>query len=515
MGLSMSTLKKPITLVIMDGWGINTKNTTYNAIAQAKKPNFDKLWKEYPHTELGASGHYVGLPDGQMGNSEVGHINIGTGRVVYQDLTRISKEMHDNKLPDNKVLVPFVEKIKAQNGALHLMGLVSDGGVHSHQEHLYGLLKFLKPYGLPVYIHAFLDGRDVPPKSAGKYLDDLQGELNALGFGQIATISGRFYSMDRDRRWSRIHKAYNAIIGLFGDIEPDYKTTLEKSYASGVTDEFVVPTILGDYKGMTAQDGIIFFNFRPDRARELAHVFTADRFPVFPRVTDYILPMLTFTDYGEQVKAGIMFPKQRLDNTLGCIISQNNLKQLRLAETEKYAHVTFFFNAGVEEPFLGEERILVPSPKVVTYDLQPEMSSQEVTAKAVEAILSKKYDFIIMNYANGDMVGHTGQLEAAIKAVEAVDKGLGAIYEAVEKTGGILCITADHGNAEKMRADDSDMPFTAHTTNPVPFILIDDDKKSCSLREGGALCDIAPTLLELANLSQPKAMTGHSLIKND
>ncbi len=506
----MSKLNAPVALIIMDGWGIGDPNSKTNAVVEGKTPVIDALTAKYPHAKLFCSGEAVGLPDGQMGNSEVGHTNIGAGRVVYQELTRITKAIREGAFFKNPVFMDIVNAVKKNNGALHLMGLLSDGGVHSHNSHLYALLQLAKQEGVEkVYVHAFLDGRDVPPSSAAEYLEELEEKLKEIGVGKIATISGRYYAMDRDKRWDRVQKAYDAIALGEGVKQPTAAVAIKKSYEEDKTDEFVVPAVIGDYAGMTNNDGAIFFNFRPDRARELTHAFVDTTFDGFARKEDLKVPFATMTQYEKGMNVEIAYKPEKLTNTLGEYVSKLGYTQLRIAETEKYAHVTFFFNGGVEQPYEGEDRILVPSPKVATYDLQPEMSAIEVTDKVVDAILSKKYDFIILNYANGDMVGHTGVLEAAEKAVETVDTCVGRFVDAIKQVGGSVCITADHGNAEKMLDEETKEPFTAHTTNPVPFIVVSDKVKKV---HDGALCDIAPTLLKLAGIEAPAEMTGKALV---
>lgn len=508
----MATLKNaPVALIIMDGYGNGNTADPNNAIQIANTPVIDGLRQKFPTTHINASGEYVGLPDGQMGNSEVGHTNIGAGRIIYQALTRITKAIKDGDFFQNKALLSVAEAAKANGGALHLMGLVSPGGVHSHSEHLYGLLQFAKNLGIEkVYVHAFLDGRDVDPSSAAGYVADLQAKIDEIGCGTIATVSGRYYAMDRDKRWERVQKAYDAIAKGEGVAATNAVEAIEASYANEVTDEFVVPIVVGDYKGVNDGDSAIFFNFRPDRARELTHAFTDEVFEGFAR-KEVKLDFATMTQYEEGLNVQIAYPPESIVNTLGEIIAKNGMTQLRIAETEKYAHVTFFFNGGVEEPYEGEDRILIPSPKVATYDLQPEMSAIEVTDKVVEAIKSRKYDFIILNYANGDMVGHTGVIEAAVKAVETVDVCVSRFVEAIREVGGEVCITADHGNADQMVDPETGAPFTAHTTNPVPFIVVSD--RVGWIASDGALCDIAPTLLTLAGMEIPAEMTGKSLIK--
>ncbi|MBR5913476.1 MAG: 2,3-bisphosphoglycerate-independent phosphoglycerate mutase [Selenomonadaceae bacterium] len=508
----MATIKHaPICLIIMDGWGIGDVTDKYNAIQVGNTPVLDELVKKYPNAKLQASGEYVGLPDGQMGNSEVGHMNIGAGRIIYQPLTKITKAIRDGEFFTNKALVGVTDKVVSSGGALHLFGLLSPGGVHSHTDHLYGLLKMAKEKGVQkVYVHAFLDGRDVPPSSAAEYLATLEEKIKEIGIGQIATISGRYYAMDRDKRWDRVQKAYDAIAKADAPKKSDSATAIKESYDNKVTDEFVIPVVVGDYDGIKANDGIIFFNFRPDRARELTHAFTDEKFEGFPRVEELkAVPFVTMTQYEEGLNVEVAYPPESVSNGLGETISKAGLTQLRIAETEKYAHVTFFFNGGVEEPYAGEDRILVPSPKVATYDLKPEMSAPTVTLKVAEAILSEKYDFIILNYANGDMVGHTGVMKAAVKAVETVDVCVGIFIECMKKVGGEVVIIADHGNADQMFDYKLKEPFTAHTTNPVPIIVVSD--RVAEVKEG-ALCDVAPTLLTLAGMEIPAEMTGKNLV---
>jgi 2,3-bisphosphoglycerate-independent phosphoglycerate mutase len=505
----MNKLKAPVALVIMDGWGVGDAKDKNNAIAVAKTPVIDALMAKYPNTTLKCSGEAVGLPDGQMGNSEVGHTNIGAGRIVYQELTRITKAIREGEFFKNPVFMEIVKNVKENNGALHLMGLVSDGGVHSHNTHLYALLELAKRENLDkVYVHAFLDGRDVPPSSAADYVAELEAKIKEIGAGKIATVSGRYYAMDRDKRWERVEKAYRALAFGDGVKSDDAVGAIKASYEDGVTDEFVVPCVIGGYNGMNTGDGAIFFNFRPDRAREMTHALSDAVFDGFAR-KDMAIKMATMTQYEEGLNVEVAYKPQQLNNTLGEVLEKEGMKQLRIAETEKYAHVTFFFNGGVEEPFKGEDRILVPSPKVATYDLKPEMSAIEVTDKVVEQIEAKNQDVIILNFANGDMVGHTGVLEAAIKAVETVDTCVGRMVDAIKKAGGTICITADHGNAEVMFDEKTGGPFTAHTTNVVPFIVVSDEIKKV---ETGALCDIAPTLLKIAGIKIPAEMTGKPLV---
>ena len=501
----------------MDGYGIN-QNTEGNAIVAAKKPHLDKLLAEYPHSQLSASGLDVGLPDGQMGNSEVGHTNIGAGRIVYQMLVKISKDINDGKIYENKALSDAMDAAKANGKSLHLMGLLSNGGVHSHNEHLYGLLKMAKKKGIEnVYVHTFLDGRDVPPTSGAEFMAELEKGIKEIGVGSVATIMGRFYAMDRDNRWERVVKAYEALTLGNGVKANSAEEAVENSYKNEVTDEFIVPANIyenGKPVGLVEKgDSVIFFNFRPDRAREITRAFTEEEFGGFERKTGYLgLNYVGFTKYDETFHhVAIAFKKQELHNTLGKYLSDKGYTQLRIAETEKYAHVTFFFNGGVEAPEKNEYRDLIPSPKVATYDLQPEMSAYLVTDKVLEEIASDKFDVIILNYANCDMVGHTGVLDAAVKAVKTVEDCIGKITDAVLKKGGSCIVTADHGNADKMIDTDGE-PFTAHTTNRVPVILVSEQYKNVRLREDGVLADLAPTLLEMMGETIPAEMTGKSLI---
>ncbi|MGB9840005.1 2,3-bisphosphoglycerate-independent phosphoglycerate mutase [Thermovenabulum sp.] len=508
--------KKPLVLVILDGWGLDDR-VEVNAIARANTPNFDRYFKDYFSTILEASGLAVGLPEGQMGNSEVGHLNLGAGRIVYQELTRISEDIKKGEFFKNEVLLKAVENVKANNSSLHLMGLLSDGGVHSHIEHLFALLRLAKEHQVErVYIHAFLDGRDVPPACAGIYIEQLEEKMRELGTGKIATISGRYYAMDRDKRWDRTQKAYDAMVLGEGIYAGSAKDALEMAYERGETDEFVTPTvILKDDRTPVAtindRDSIIFFNFRPDRARQLTYAFCDEDFECFIRRKGFIkVYYVSMTQYDEKVKnANVAYKPQSLNNIFGEVISKAGFKQLRIAETEKYAHVTFFFNGGLEKAFPGEDRILIPSPKVPTYDIKPEMSAYEVTEEVIRQINRNYYDVIILNFANPDMVGHTGVFDAAVKAVEAVDDCLGRVVDAVKKTGGITIITADHGNVERMKDPETGEPYTAHTSDPVPFIIIDD--KAYKLRRG-ILADVAPTMLYLLGLDKPEEMTGQNLI---
>ena len=509
-------MKKPTVLLILDGYG-ERKEKDGNAIALANTPVMDKLKKEFPYVEGQASGLFVGLPDGQMGNSEVGHMNMGAGRIVYQELTRITKAIEDGDFFENKALKEAVEHCKKENSALHFMGLVSSGGVHSHIEHIYGLLELAKREGLKkVYLHAFLDGRDTPPDSGKSFLMDVEKKMQELGVGEIATISGRYYAMDRDKNYDRVEKAYRAMVDGTGEKASSVEEAIDASYAKKVYDEFVLPTVIekdGAVHTVSDGDAMIFFNFRPDRAREICHAFCDDEFNFFNRGARKKVFFVCFTDYDPTIpNKRVAFEKEEIHNTLGEVVSNLGKNQLRIAETEKYAHVTFFFNGGKEEPYENEDRILVPSPKEVpTYDLKPEMSCYTVTEKLTEAIRSGKYDLVVANFANPDMVGHTGVLSAAIKAIEVVDECMGKVVDAVESMHGNLFILADHGNADIMIDEKTGEPYTAHTTNPVPFILVSEEKHK--LREGGCLADVAPTLLELMGIPQPKEMTGKSLLE--
>ena len=509
-------MKKPVVLCIMDGFGKNDSDYG-NAIAIANKPNLDKLMAECPMTYIGASGLDVGLPDGQMGNSEVGHTNIGAGRIVYQPLTRITKAFQDGEAYNNKALLDAVNNAKSGK-ALHLIGLVSPGGVHSHTDHLYGLLEMAKKHGVEnVYVHAILDGRDVPPASAVEDLKALQAKMSEIGVGKIASVMGRFYAMDRDNIWDRVEKAYAAMVYREGIQADDVIAAVEASYETidedgkHLTDEFVLPTVIGGAEGAVSEgDSVIFFNFRPDRAREITRTFVDPDFTGFERKNGYFkLLYVCMTQYDESMpNVEVAFPPETLKNTFGEYISSLGKTQLRIAETQKYAHVTFFFNGGEEKQYPGEDRILVDSPKISTFDFMPEMSAPEVSEKLNAAVRSGKYDAIIVNFANCDMVGHTGIIPAAIKAVETVDACVGSLAQAVKEMGGVLFVTADHGNADKM-LDENGEPFTAHTTNPVPFIVVN---YPCKVREGGRLSDIAPTMLKVMGLEQPAEMTGKSII---
>ena len=507
--------KKPVMLMILDGFGIAEKSEG-NAVALANKPNFDRLVKEYPNTQLQASGMAVGLPEGQMGNSEVGHLNIGAGRIVYQELTRITKAIEDGDFFENEALMKAMKNAKENNASLHLMGLLSDGGVHSHIEHLKGLLEFAKKEGLQkVYVHAFMDGRDVPPSSGKDFIIKAEEMMKEVGVGQIATVSGRYYAMDRDNRWERVQLAYNAIVLGEGEKASSAVEAIDNSYHDEKTDEFVLPCVIEEDGHPTATikngDSVVFFNFRPDRARELTRAINDKEFAGFNRET-LNLTFVTMTQYDKTLeRVNIAFKPQTLVNTLGEYVSSKGLEQLRIAETEKYAHVTFFFNGGVEKENPGEERKVIPSPKVATYDLKPEMSAYEVTDELLNRLDQDKYDMIILNFANPDMVGHTGVVQAAVKAIEAVDECLGKIVDKVLEKDGTVFITADHGNAETEIDFSTGNPFTAHTTNPVPFVWVSNNIDGRTLKSG-KLADIAPTMLNVMNLEVPEEMTGECLI---
>ncbi|MGL5329700.1 MAG: 2,3-bisphosphoglycerate-independent phosphoglycerate mutase [Peptostreptococcaceae bacterium] len=507
-------MKKPVALIIMDGFGC-TNQEIGNAVAAANTPNIDRISKDYPSTTINASGLDVGLPDGQMGNSEVGHTNIGAGRIVYQDLTRITKAIKDGDFFTNEVLCQAMEN--AKDKSLHLMGLLSDGGVHSHIDHLKALIKMAKEKGVEkVYVHAFTDGRDTDPQSAITYIKEVEETMTEVELGEFASVSGRYYAMDRDKRWERVQLAYDAIVEGKGETASSAVEAVQKSYDEGKNDEFVLPTVIvkegEDAKTIKEGDSVVFFNFRPDRARQITRALVCDEFVGFERPC-----MKTFfvclTEYDITIKnVHIAFGPQSLNNTLGEYLAQNGKAQLRAAETEKYAHVTFFFNGGVEEPNSGEERLLIPSPKVATYDLQPEMSASELLEKVEAKIDEDKYDFVVVNFANPDMVGHTGSVEAAIKAVETVDNCVGQLVDKIVAKGGSAIITADHGNAELMVDPETKKTITAHSTNPVPFIVAGAEYKNATLLEDGRLSDIAPTVLDMMNLEKPEEMTGHSLI---
>lgn len=508
-------MKKPTALIILDGFGCRDE-VKGNAVAQAKKPNFDRYYNEYPHNQLIACGLDVGLPAGQMGNSEVGHLNIGAGRIVYQSLTRINKSIEDGDFFENEVLIDTMKHVKEHQSTLHLMGLLSDGGVHSHYQHLFALLKLAKEQGVEkVYVHAFLDGRDVGQETALKYIEDTEAQFRNLGVGQFASVSGRYYAMDRDKRWEREQLAYDAMTYGKGK---EYKSAAEgvqASYAEGITDEFVVPFVVKDpdfgfeNTGVNDGDGMIFFNFRPDRAAQLSEVYTNEEFVGFKMDKRLIgIKFVTFTKYSDDIKADVVFEKENLINTIGEVVAANGMTQLRIAETEKYPHVTYFMSGGRNDTFDGERRILIDSPKVATYDLKPEMSAYEVKDALINELNKQDLDLIILNFANPDMVGHSGMLEPTIKAIEAVDECLGEVVDRILELGGRAIITADHGNSDEVVTLD-DQPMTAHTTNPVPVIVTD---KSVTVNSG-RLADLAPTLLDLLGVEQPVEMTGESLIK--
>ena len=508
--------KKPVMLMILDGFGIAEKSEG-NAVALANKPNFDRLVKEYPNTQLQASGMAVGLPEGQMGNYEVGHLNIGAGRIVYQELTRITKSIADKDFFENEALLKAMKNAKENNTSLHLMGLLSNGGVHSHIDHLRGLLEFAKKEGLQkVYVHAFMDGRDVPPSSGAEFIKETEAMMKEVGVGEIATVSGRYYAMDRDNRWERVELAYNALVLGKGETAESAEKAIQNSYADNKTDEFVLPCVITEngHPKTTIKNGdsVIFFNFRPDRAREITRAINDREFAGFKRET-LDLVFVTMTQYDKTLEGvNIAFKPQTLVNTLGEYVASKGLKQLRIAETEKYAHVTFFFNGGVEKENEGEERALIASPKVATYDLKPEMSAYEVTDELLKRLDEDKYDMVILNFANPDMVGHTGIVEAAVKAVEAVDECLGKVVDKVLEKEGTVFITADHGNAETMIDEATGNPFTAHTTNKVPFVWVSNNREGKYLSDG-KLADIAPTMLNVMGLEVPSEMSGECLIK--
>lgn len=508
--------KKTTVLMILDGYGLNSK-VEGNAVAEANTPVMDGLMKEYPFVKGNASGMAVGLPDGQMGNSEVGHLNMGAGRIVYQELTRITKEIQDGIFFENPALLKAVENCKKNNSALHLFGLLSDGGVHSHNTHLYGLLELAKRNNLEkVYVHCFLDGRDTPPSGGKGYAQELEAQMEKIGVGQIASVTGRYYAMDRDNNYDRVKLAYDALTKAEGLSAPSGPAAIQESYDRGETDEFVKPTVITENGKPIAtiqdKDSVIFFNFRPDRAREITRAFCDDDFKGFDREARLDLTFVCFSDYDPTIlNKEVAFHKIAITNTFGEWLAANKMTQARIAETEKYAHVTFFFNGGAEEPNIGEDRILVNSPKVATYDLKPEMSAYEVCDKLTDAIRSGTYDVIIINFANPDMVGHTGVESAAIKAVEAVDECVGKTVAAIKETGSVLFICADHGNAEQLVDYETGTPFTAHTTNQVPFILVNYDP-AYTLKEGGCLADIVPTLIQIMGKEQPAEMTGSSLL---
>lgn len=506
--------KSPVAIIILDGFGWRQDQVQGNAVAQAKKPNFDRYYQTFPHACLQASGLAVGLPEGQMGNSEVGHTNIGAGRVVYQSLTRIDQAIKTGDFQANIAFEKAFDHVKTHQSTLHLIGLLSDGGVHSHIDHLMALMDLAKEKGIKsLFIHAFMDGRDVDPKAGLGYIDQLEGHAKRIDLGTIATVSGRYYAMDRDKRWDRVQLAYDALVHGQGKQYESAREAVEKSYQEGITDEFILPSVIGPKGQVNAtisdNDAVIFFNFRPDRAIQLSNALTQNDWPYFDRgVSPQNLKLVTMTHYQDGMQAEVAFPPIPLKNVLGEVLSRAGLKQLRIAETEKYPHVTFFMNGGTNEEFEGEDRILIPSPKVATYDLKPEMSAYEVGDALYQSIQRDEHDAIILNFANPDMVGHSGQLQATIEAIEAVDENLGKVVDAILAKDGKAIIFADHGNAETMLTEDG-KPHTAHTTVPVPVIVT---QKDIRLREDGRLCDIAPTMLDLLNISQPEEMTGKTLL---
>ena len=504
--------KKTVMLAVLDGWGINENKNEKNAIAEVDTKNFDRLMAEYPNTRLKAAGEAVGLPEGQMGNSEVGHLNLGAGRVVYQPLVKISKDIRDKEIQNNEVLIDLYKTVKENKTALHLGGLLSDGGVHSHIDHLVGLVDMAKAYGIEdVRVHAFLDGRDTPPQSAVGYVKDLEAKMQEIGVGRVVTISGRYFAMDRDTNWDRTEIAYNAIVKGEGIKAATAVEAVENSYAKGENDEFVKPTVVVDGMELKAGDGFINFNFRPDRARQITRAIVDKEFEGFAR--EYMeVKFACMRQYSADIDAPVVYKDDEIVNTYGEVISRAGLTQLRTAETEKYAHVTFFFNGGKEEQYEGEDRKLVASPKVATYDLKPEMSAYEVTEGVLEALDSGKYDTIILNYANPDMVGHTGDFEAVKKAVAVVDECLGKIAAKIEEIEGTMLVTADHGNADLMEDPENGVAFTAHTTNEVPFILVSKELKGAKVKPG-KLADLAPTMLDILGVEQPVEMTGETLLE--
>lgn len=510
----MTSHPRPVTLIIMDGFGLNP-DMKGNAVAAAQKPNYDRLCAQYPNTTLGTSGLAVGLPEGQMGNSEVGHLNLGAGRIVYQEVTRIDKMISDGVFFENKALIDQINIAKKKQGKLHIIGLASDGLVHASLKHLYALLRLCHKLAMnDVVIHAFLDGRDTSPTGGAGYLQDIVKHCGEIGVGRIGTVIGRYFAMDRDKRWPRIKQAYDLLYFRKGQNAGDPVQAVKDSYSRGITDEFMEPISIDGFEHtVNENDAAIFYNFRADRGRQLSHAICDKNFAYFDRESGPVIPLVTMTLYDVDLPAKVAFNQQILNDIFADVVSGAGMRQLRTAETEKYAHVTFFFNGGVEKPYPLEDRILIHSPKVATYDLKPEMSAYELTDSTVQKIEAGIYDTIIMNYANCDMVGHTGIFEAARKAVETVDSCVGRVVEAVRKAGGVSLVTADHGNAERM-LDDNGGPFTAHTTFPVPLILIDDNFKG-HLRGGGILADIAPTMLEYLNLRKPSAMTGKSLFRRD
>jgi 2,3-bisphosphoglycerate-independent phosphoglycerate mutase len=508
--------KSPVALIILDGFGCRNE-TKGNAVAQAKKPNFERFWKQFPHNQLGASGESVGLPNGQMGNSEVGHLNIGAGRIVYQSLTRVNIAIREGEFEKNETLVGAINHVKKEGTSLHLFGLLSDGGVHSHIDHMFALLRMAAKEGIDkVYVHAFLDGRDVGPQTAEGFIQSTIDVMKEIGVGEFATISGRYYSMDRDKRWERVEKSYRSMVYGEGPAYTNPLDVVKDSYEKGIYDEFVLPSVITKENGepvatIKDNDAVIFYNFRPDRAIQISNTFTNDDFRSFDRGPKHPknLFFVCMTHFSETVDGYVAFKPTNLDNTLGEVLAQNNLKQLRIAETEKYPHVTFFMSGGREAEFPGEERVLIPSPKVATYDLKPEMSAYEVTEALVNEINQDKFDAILLNFANPDMVGHSGMLEPTIKAVETVDECLGRVVDLILEKGGAAIITADHGNADEVITIEGN-PMTAHTTNPVPVIVT---KEGVEVRDGGILGDLAPTILDLLKIEKPAEMTGTSLIK--
>lgn len=502
---------KPVVLLILDGWG-HRDDPTDNALAQADIPNWRRLWADAPHTLIHTEGRHVGLPDGQMGNSEVGHMNLGAGRIVYQDLTRVDAAIEDGSFFDNAELLAACAAARASNGTLHVMGLLSPGGVHSHEAHIFAMLDLAKRAGVEkVRVHAFLDGRDTPPQSAQASLEALQAKCDELGNARIATVGGRYFAMDRDKRWDRVRRAWDAMVEAQSDHRaPNAIAALAAAYERGETDEFVAPTVLAGATPMHDGDALVFMNFRADRARQITAAFVDPAFDGFLAHRPKLARFTCLTEYDARLPAPLAFQPDDLRHTLGELLADQGMTQLRIAETEKYAHVTFFFSGGREDPYAGETRVLVPSPKVATYDLQPEMSCPEVTAKLVEAIDTRAFDVIVCNIANPDMVGHTGNIAAAIQAAQAVDVAIGAVDAAVRRVGGALLVTADHGNLELMRDPDSGQPHTAHTVGPVPFVYV--GPRAAQLRSGGALRDVAPTILDLLGVAQPAEMTGHSLL---
>lgn len=505
-------MPKPMMLIVLDGWGERDSKMN-NAIFAAKKPNWDQLWQQHTHTLISGSGMDVGLPGGQMGNSEVGHLNLGAGRVVYQELTRIDKAIAEGEFFNNSVLLGACQQVVETNKALHVCGLLSDGGVHSHERHIAAMMKLAAQTGVKqLYFHAFLDGRDTPPRSAANYLSKLQHVLEQLQVGRIASLVGRYYAMDRDKRWERVEQAYNMLAKAEAEFNaPNAAGGLAAAYARGETDEFVKPTIIGEPAAIQDGDSIVFMNFRADRARQLSHAFVDDSFTGFSRPKKLSVNYITLTEYEAGLAVQVAYRPGNLHNVLGEYLANQGLKQLRIAETEKYAHVTFFFNGGVETPFAGEDRVLIPSPRVATYDLQPEMSAPQLTDKLVEAIQERQYDVIICNYANADMVGHTGNFAAAVKAIETIDSCLGKVVGALQQVGGEVLITADHGNAEKMLDEATGQPHTAHTSDPVPLLYV--GRKAKVLVQDGVLSDVAPTMLYLMGLPVPAEMSGRVLFK--